>query len=182
LKNLLKEFRPALLFLGKFLVFYFVGNILYGLFVESYGHSPDAVTRVVTNQSAWLLNVIGYSVTEEDHTSEPKIALKQHQHVVLYIFEGCNSVNVIIVFLSFLFAYGGSLRKLAVFLPLGLLTIHVFNLLRLDLLFYMAWSNSSQFYYFHKYFFTAILYLVVFALWTVWVIWSNEIRNSNAAA
>jgi exosortase family protein XrtF len=181
LKALLKEFRPALLFLGKFLVFYFVGNILYGLFIESHHNRPDTVTRVVTNHSAWLLNVIGHRVTVEDHKSEPKIALKQHQRVVLYIFEGCNSVNVIIVFLSFLFAYGGSPRKLAIFLPTGLLTIHVFNLLRLDLLFYMAWSNSSQFYYFHKYFFTAILYLVVFALWTVWVFWSNENRNTNVA-
>jgi exosortase family protein XrtF len=181
LKSLLKEFRPALLFLGKFLVFYFVGNILYGLFVESYGYHADSVTRVVTDQSAWLLNVIGYSVTEEDHNSEPKIALKQHQRVVLYIFEGCNSINIIIVFLAFLFAYGGSLKKLVIFIPMGLITIHIFNLLRLTLLFYLALINSNQFYYFHKYFFTAILYFVVFGLWTIWVIWSNENRNINTS-
>ncbi|MEO5602547.1 MAG: exosortase family protein XrtF [Cyclobacteriaceae bacterium] len=174
--NLLKEFRPALMFLGKFLAIYFAGNILYGIFVESYGNNPDDITNLVTHQTAWVLNSIGYDSSVDEVPEQPKVALKNNGETVLNVYEGCNGINVIIVFISFLFAFGGPVNKLAFFLPAGVIVIHLFNLLRIVLLFYLALNNSRQFYYYHKYFFTATLYLVVFGLWAIWVIWFNEKR------
>jgi exosortase family protein XrtF len=173
----IKEFKPALLFLAKFLVFYLAGNILYGIYIESYNEAPDRITRIVTSDSSGILNALGYHTGQEDAPGTPKIALKEAGDIVLYIYEGCNGINVMIVFIAFLFAFGGPAKGLAVFLPLGVLVIHFFNLMRISLLFYLALSNSLQFYYYHKYFFTATLYLVVFALWALWVIRFNESRN-----
>ena len=180
--NLLKEFKPALTFLGKFLVLYFAGNILYGVYIESRGQNPDAITHVVTAQTSWFLNVLGYETSTDDHPDAPKIALRQAGEIVVNVYEGCNGINVIIVFTAFLFAFGGPARALGVFLPVGVLIIHIFNLLRIGLLFHLALSNSSQFYYYHKYFFTATLYLIVFGLWALWVIRFNEKRKISATA
>ena len=180
--GLLKEFKPALVFLGKFLVLYFAGNILYGLYIESYGDRPDAITRVVTAQTSGLLNAAGGDTDFDDVAGAPKVALMQAGDVVLNVFEGCNGINVMIVFVAFLFAFGGPFKTLAVFLPAGLFVIHLFNLLRIGLLFHLALTDSRQFYYYHKYFFTATLYLVVFGLWALWVIRFNEKRNIKAAA
>ena len=180
--KLLKEFRPALMFLGKFLALYFAGNILYGVYIESTGNRPDSITRMVTDQTGWLLDIVGYETHVEDHPDQPKVSLENDGKRVLNVYEGCNGINVIIVFIAFLFAFGGPVKSLSVFIPVGLLIIHFFNLLRIGLLFYLALNNSTQFYYYHKYFFTATLYLVVFVLWTIWVIWFNERRNVKATA
>jgi len=180
--SLLKEFKPALTFLGTFLALYFIGNIVYGLFIESYGQRPDAITRTVTAQTSAVLDILGYHTSMDDHPAAPKIALREAGEVVINVYEGCNGINVIIVFVAFLFAYGGQVRTLAVFLPVGVLIIHIFNLLRVGLLFHLALNNSSQFYYYHKYFFTATLYAVVFGLWALWVIRYHERRDIKATA
>lgn len=180
--GLIKEFRPALLFLGKFLVFYFVANMFYGAYIESHGDNPDGITRFVTNQTVSLLTVCGYNTSAENDPSVPHIRLKDQQLTVLNVFEGCNGVNVMIVFVAFLVAFGGPFKKMIFFILGGLLLIHAFNLIRISLLFYLARYNNSHFYYYHKYFFTATLYLVVFALWVIWVIRFNEKRNVKTTA
>lgn len=180
--NLFKEFKPALTFLGKFLAIYFAGNILYGVYIESYDNFPDPLTRLVTAQTSWLLDLIGYDTGYEEVSGARKVALKQDGEVVLNVFEGCNGINVMIVFVAFLFAFGGSVKDMTVFLPLGLTIIHLFNLLRISLLFFLALNNYSQFYYYHKYLFTATLYCVVFGLWALWVMRFNENRGIKATA
>jgi exosortase family protein XrtF len=179
--SLIGEFRPALMFVGKFLALYFAGNILYGIYVESHGRRPDDITRFVTDQTVTLLNVCGYNTRAEDDPSLPHVGIKNQQFIVLNVFEGCNGVNVIIVFVAFLVAFGGPVKKMILFIIGGCLLIHIFNLMRIALLFYLARHNSSHFYYYHKYFFTATLYLVVFVLWVIWVIRFNEKRNIKTA-
>jgi exosortase/archaeosortase family protein len=56
------------------------------------------------------------------------------------------------------------------FIPAGLIVIHIFNLGRISLLYFVAQRYEEYFYLFHKYFFTAIIYVVVFLLWALWVL------------
>jgi exosortase family protein XrtF len=176
----MKEFRPAFLFLGKFLLIYIVGNVLYGIYIESYGDNPDPVTRIVTVQSVVLLNSVGYSSSCQDSVASPTVLMNEGRDLILRVYEGCNGINVMIVFAAFLFAFQGRLKTLVWFLPVGLITIHLANLFRIALLYHIAIQNEQFFYYFHKYFFTAILYLIVFALWAVWVIKLNKVKIGNA--
>lgn len=178
---MIKDFKPTLMFLGKFLLIYFGGNILYGLFVESYDQRPDPVTRQVAVQSSWILNGVGYDVDVTDHPSEPKVRMRNDRKTALNVFEGCNGLNVMIVFVAFLFAFGGPLKPLAVFLPAGIVIIHLVNLARINLLFYLSLNYPAEFYYYHKYFFTATLYLIVFALWVFWVLRYNDNRRKTEA-
>lgn len=171
---MLKEFKPALFFLLKFLAIYFIGNILYGLWIESYGNNPDAATQWITSQSAALLRLTGFDTIAQTNPEGPTVWLKQYGKVILNVFEGCNGINVMIVFVAFLIAFGGPGRALAWFLPLGLVVIHLGNLSRIWLLYYTAIYRQEYFYYFHKYFFTAVLYLIVFTLWVIWVVKFNR--------
>lgn len=179
--SLFEEFKPALMFLGKFLAIYLVGNVLYGLYIESNGHEPDPITFSVTAQSAGLLNAVGYDCSYANVPDQRKVALYESGAVVLNVFEGCNGLNVMIVFVAFLLAFGGPWRGLLYFLPTGLVVIHLFNLLRIHLLFHLALNDSDQFYYYHKYFFTASLYLVVLGLWALWIYGYNGKRNARTA-
>lgn len=180
--KLIKEFAPSLLFLGKFLAIYFVGNIVYGLFIESYDHQPDPITSGVTHQTAWLLKGLGYEIYAENYQDRAKVALKADSRYVLNVYEGCNGINVFIVFIAFLIAYGGPVKLLAVFIPAGLILIHITNLFRISLLFYLSLEQPDQFYFFHKYFFTITLYLVVILLWALWILRFNGKRSTKAPA
>ena len=166
---MLKEFRPSIYFLLKFLGVYFLGNVAYGLFVESFSSGPDFITVHVARQVSSLLNITGESVTVTASHLRPIALLIHDQKSVLNVYEGCNGINVMVVFVAFLIAYGGRWKNIVWFLPLGIVTIHLFNLLRIFGLYVVALNYQEYFYYIHKYIFTAFIYFIVFVLWIIWI-------------
>ena len=66
-----KEFKPALRFLLVFVASYFVGNVLYGLYVEAYNPLPDPMTVWVTVQVAQVLSTAEIPVRVLQSTTEP---------------------------------------------------------------------------------------------------------------
>lgn len=176
---MLNDFKPALLFLSKFLAIYFAGNILYGIYVESCGNTPDVFTRNAAFQTTLLLKAFDGDVYAEINQRAPTVLIERPGMVVLNVYEGCNGLNVMIVFVAFLVAFGGPLKKMVWFTIIGLIIIHFANLGRLSLLYYVAQHFENYFYFVHKYFFTAILYLVVFMLWIIWAVRFNAKPASN---
>lgn len=166
---MLREFKPSLFFLLRFLAVYFAGNMIYGLFITSFENDADPITYLVTHQTSWLINLLGHSTSAQPNTYLPTVLLREQGETVLSVYEGCNGINVMVVFVAFLVAYSGPLQRMAWFLPLGLLIIHFSNLLRIGLLYFVSKFYESYFFYVHKYFFTAIIYVVVVALWIIWV-------------
>ncbi len=164
----LREFRPALRFLSIFVAVYFLCNVLYGIYVESFNPAPDPTTVWVTGQVAYILSKFEAPVTVVISQGEPTVLLNRVDKTVLRVFEGCNGLNVMIVFVAFLIAFGGKIKNILLYTLMGFLILHLANLLRIILLFETALHRPLYFFYFHKYFFTAILYLVVFALWIQW--------------
>lgn len=173
---MLREFRPAFLFLGKFLGIYLAGNVLYGWYIESYdSRRADAVTRLATEQTSWVLNAFGEHTSCTLDTTRPTVSLENAGDRVLNVYEGCNGINVMIVFAAFVVAFGGPPRYLVWFLLAGVVVIHLANIGRISLLYHTALSFRAYFYYVHKYFFTAILYLIVFILWAIWIFKFNNV-------
>ena len=166
---MIKEFYPSILFLVKFVGLYLVLNLLYGVYVNSYAPQPDPATIWVSNQTGALLGLLGYDTSTSIYAEDPSVWLNDGQTAVISVYEGCNGLNVMVIFVSFLLAFGKPRKELLWFIPLGLLIIHLMNLFRVGLLFNVSLSFPDFMYFFHKYFFTAILYVVVFILWWYWV-------------
>ncbi|HRI79322.1 MAG TPA: exosortase family protein XrtF [Cyclobacteriaceae bacterium] len=165
----LKEFRPAIRFVLVFVLIYVIGNVIYGIWVESFKPMPDPATRWASEQSVVLINIFFDTVSTVVNENSPNILITRNQKVILSVFEGCNGVNVMIVFVSFIVAFGGRLKATIVYLLTGILVLHIANLIRLTLLYLTAIHQRPLFYYFHKYLFTAVLYAVVFLLWYIWI-------------
>jgi exosortase family protein XrtF len=179
MKNLsLKEFRPTIFFLLKFVGFYLIANILYGVYVTAYSPSPDPATKWVSAQSAALVTACGWPTVTIDHPRKPTTQLLYDNRPILAVYEGCNGINTIIIFLAFVFAFGPPGIRLLWFIPLGILVIHLANLLRISLLFFVAEHRPDFMYFFHKYLFTASLYVVIFLLWITWVKLNSRKRES----
>lgn len=176
---MIKEFKPALLFLVKFLSIYFVGNIIYGLYIESFGIIADPMTAWVSEQSVFFLKAVGMNTETLVDDFAPKVRLLLDEHIVLNIYEGCNGLNVMIIFVAFLVAYAGNLQKLLWFVPFGLLMIHLMNLSRIVLLFFVAEYYENYLYFTHKYFFTGIIYVGVLILWYWWIANLSKMKDER---
>jgi len=106
---------------------------------------------------------VGIPYCGNRNTHGPTVLLSNDVKVILSVYEGCNGINVMIVFVAFLAAFGGSLKKMSWFLPAGIILIHLSNLARIILLYFVAVGYRHYFYYVHKYIFTAVIYMMVFA-------------------
>lgn len=175
----IKDFKPALRFLAVFVVLYLVLNVLYGLWVSSYGNYPDKATELVTRQTSAIINRLGGETTTFPKPGSASVSILVGARSALSVFEGCNGINVMIVFVAFMAAFGGNVKRMAWFIPLGLIIIHLANLARVTGLFFIAEHWKQYFYYTHKYAFTVFLYLIVLVLWWVWIekISGLSIRN-----
>ncbi|MCX2745215.1 exosortase family protein XrtF [Mangrovivirga sp. M17] len=169
---MIKEFKPVILFLGKFLILYFVLNIIYGYYVESFKNKPDPMTEYVSRQTAKVISLFNDTGKEIKTSSSDKgqyVYINKGDHSVLSVYEGCNGLNVFIVFVSFVLSFRPPQKEWIWFIPMGLIVIHIFNLGRIGLLFFITQHYPDQMYFMHKFGFTAIIYLSVFGLWWWWV-------------
>lgn len=148
---------------------YIVGNIAYGLWVISYGSIADSFTIMVATHSASLLHLLGMEVIVLPSSILPNAALMLKGEIVVNVYEGCNAINVSILFIAFLFAYKGAFTRTLIFSITGLISIYVFNLFRVGGLFLVSLYFPSQLYLMHKFVFTGVIYGFVFFLWIVWV-------------
>jgi len=169
MKEDIKRLKPTLVFLARFLGLYLMSSLLYGIFVNSYGTRPDPITKSVTTQTAIALRLTGHDVETKDNPKKPTTAIRMENISIVSVYEGCNGVNIAIVFTAFLFAFGPFKRTWLPFTLLGLLVIHLANISRIAALFLITLYKPDLSYFTHKYLFTAFIYAVVFALWLLWV-------------
>lgn len=174
--------KGVLLFLIRFLATYLILSVVYGQFISHYDslETPEAdpITHFVTRQTVGIAELLGYESelyedahlyiqAEEEQTYD---TIHLNDKYALSIEEGCNAVNVMILFLAFVIGFGGKWKAMTWFLPLGLLIVHIANIGRLLLLAIINVDFDGKGYHFyHKYFFTAILYVAIFLLWVWWV-------------
>jgi exosortase family protein XrtF len=169
MKELLLQYKDSLLFIVKFVVIYLVLNTVYGFYVEFYYPHPDPITIAISEQVAFLLSVFHDQILISPDPDIPNIRLLKDNYLVISVYEGCNSVNVMIVYLAFIIAFKGSIKSTFIFIMLGFVVVYLINLLRVALLFEVAWFFPQHLYFFHKYLFTGIIYLIVFAIWYAWI-------------
>ena len=164
-----KEFKPTILFLIKFLGIYLSLNVMYGFYVTSYEPKPDPVTWQATQHTAIALSALGWESTTKEYEEKPSVAIVHNSKTIVSVYEGCNSLNVMIVFLAFVLSFGAKRKPLIWFLPIGLILIYIINILRIALLFLVSLKLPHFLYFTHKYLFTAVIYLFVIMLWFVWI-------------
>ncbi len=130
---------------------------------------PDYITNLTAKQSESLLDSLGYDASIEAHPNEPSMKLIINNKYVARVIEGCNSVSVIILFVSFIIAFAGRLKPTIIYLLAGSVLIYAVNLLRIVILsiglFHYPWRRNIL----HSIIFPLIIYGMVFLLWMVWV-------------
>lgn len=172
--SLFQDFKPSILFLAKFLGLYVVLNIAYGFYLDFSEGEADLMTKWVTEQTANVIDIYEDRIATGPNGDLKSVFIFKNEQAILSVYEGCNGLNVMVIFISFLVAYGKIGSRMLWFIPLGLTVIHLFNILRILLLFHVTISMPDFLYFSHKYLFTAFIYIAVFGMWAIWIFKVND--------
>ncbi len=180
--ELLKKYKSVVRFIITFLSVYIVLTIAYKLYLDLSDGSkyyPDYLTHTVAKQSQDLLNTFGYETAIEPHADEPTMKIIIRGKYVARVVEGCNSVSVIILFISFIMAFSGKFKITLFYILAGSTLIYVVNIVRIAILsvglFHYPWRREVL----HIVIFPAIIYGMVFVLWMIWVNRFSNLKSGN---
>jgi exosortase family protein XrtF len=172
LKKLLLQYKPFLLFLGKFLLTYLVLTIIYQTYLNRYDASKnevDSFTKLVSTQTISVLTLFDSDAYLLPHLTEPSVKIIYKGQYISRIIEGCNALSVIILFISFVIAFTGKWKQTLLFILFGSVLIHVLNITRIALLCMALYSFPEYEHILHGVVFPLIIYGIVFLLWVIWV-------------
>lgn len=141
---------------------------------------PDYMTNLVSLQSETLLNSFGYQTQVVPHPDEPSMKLILNGEYLARIIEGCNSISVVILFLSFIVAFSGKLKTTFFYILSGSVLIYTVNLLRIVILTLGLYHYPEYSDVLHAVIFPGIIYGVVFLLWIFWVNRFSKLNKNNA--
>lgn len=182
MKALLIKYKSVIKFILTFLLVYGVLSFGYKLYLDAskdFNYYPDYITNLVADQTQAILNTIGYASKVVPHPDEPSMKLIVREKYLARVIEGCNSVSIIILFISFVIAFSGKRKTTILFVLIGVIAIYIVNLFRIVILsiglYHYPWRSEVL----HSVVFPAIIYGMVFLLWMLWVNKFSNIGKNN---
>lgn len=134
-------------------------------------HTRTGIDRAVIDNIMWLagglLELLGEQLLAEPDPNFRTIGVQGGHN--LWIGDPCNGITVMAVFAIFIIAYPGQWGQRAWFLPVGILSIHIINTLRVVVLALVVKHNYGWLEFNHDYVFYVVVYGWVLLLWWWWV-------------
>lgn len=170
LKRYFTLYKPFLLFLAKFFLTYSILALVYQKFLESFENNEvDSVTLMVAGNTEQVLQLFGADAIIDKVISESYVRLFYNQVYIARVIEGCNAINIIILFVAFIVSFSGRLKPTLFFIFSGSLIIYALNVFRIAVLCVLLYFFPGQNSVIHGVFFPLFIYGVVFILWVIWV-------------
>lgn len=165
-------FRFILFATGLYLIWYVV--------YEFYLKSNSAFDKIVIDNLVYLtkgfLTTLGYDiVVQSQETFQDVVQIRGSLGVT--VGAPCDGIVLLALFTVFVIAFPGPWKHKAWFLPIGLLTIHLINVLRIAALAIIVKINPAWLDFNHDYTFTILVYSYVFYLWYIWVNRFSPLKN-----
>jgi len=147
---------------------YLVLYLLYQFFIKKYTFLDEAFIRIIIHSADVILQTMGYDTfTVLDNTDFQTIGIDGANGV--WIGSACNSITLFFLFAVFVIAYPGHQQSKWWFVLIGILSIHILNLLRVVALAIIQLNSPEWLGFNHTYTFTIIIYGYIFLLWMIWV-------------
>lgn len=171
-RDLFVKYRSVIHFTVVFLSVYIALSVSYKLYLD-YSQDqqpyPDFITNRVANQSLYIFAALDYRAEVLNHPDEPSLKLIINDKFVARVLEGCNSISIIILFISFVIAFAERFKSTLFFIIAGSTLLYSVNLIRIVVLsiglFYYPWRRDII----HTVIFPLIIYGMVFLLWMLWI-------------
>lgn len=167
----MKEFKPILIFILKFVLVGGVLVILYNLYLNQFHqyNLPDPYSAFIGECTASGLNAIGYEAKAVVDPNKPWVWIRLNEMWPSYINEGCNAISIMIIFVAFVVSFSTTLKQTSLYILGGLFLIQLMNIIRIVWLNYILAYHPQYGKFAHDYIFPAIIYGTIVLLWIIWV-------------
>lgn len=166
---------PLIDFKNKiFRFFFFAGTLylswfaLYELVIKPYTQVDEKLISVIISQSAFLLRAFGYTTYRAVEEDGIQLLGIDGAHPV-WIGSPCNAITLFAFFSLFIIAFPSKIKSKLWFIPMGIIIIHLANLIRVMGLTLINFYNPAYLEFNHTYTFTIFVYGIIFCLWMWWV-------------
>ena len=88
----------------------------------------------------------------------------------VWIGEPCNGVKIFGLFTIFIISFNGSWTNKLWYIPLGILILHLFNIVRISILTYISAVDPFILDFNHNITFQLITYSAMLGLWYIWIL------------
>jgi exosortase family protein XrtF len=160
----------------RFLAFGFLLYITWFALYEWWIHPMQWVDKLVIDNtislSRKILGWMGF-VTEMSGDRIVKIVGTPG----LFIGDSCNGISLFALFSIFIFSFPGKLVSKFLFVPAGIIFIHLMNVLRVVTLAIIETYSYSMTEFNHTYTFTIVIYGCIFMMWLYWINKYSAIRK-----
>lgn len=137
------------------------------------------LTNLFASHTAFTLNFMLAPAENPYHitNNHKSVLVTFNNQSVLYIGDGCNALELFVLYLGFIVCMPASLKRKFIWCIFGIITIHLINIARGCGLIYLYQYHQSHFEFAHKYLFKISVYAVVFILW---MFYSRKLKFENA--
>ncbi len=167
------EFKFLVLFIPLIIFWFFFYHYLYKI-DEILGLQFDSLTefsKLLSSQSNFILSIFNFNTSTEIHEEivVTKILDYPFSHGV-WIGEPCNGVKIFGLFTIFIISFNGSWTNKLWYIPLGILILHLFNIVRISILTYISAVDPFILDFNHNITFQLITYSAMLGLWYLWIL------------
>jgi len=149
-------------------VVYLILYLTYEFVVKKYSNLDQAFIRIIINWTESILHLFGYKTFKVlGDTEFQSVGIDGSQGV--WVGAACNAVTLFFLFAVFVLAYPGHQKSKIWFVPLGIFTIHIINIIRVAALALISFYKPEWLDFNHTYTFTFLVYGYIFFLWMTWV-------------
>lgn len=155
-------------FLSTGLVAYLLWYVLYAYFLKDQTLLDEYLIHSMVGVTEWTLRALGFALYEVA-SSELRWQVGIANSVgMLEIGAACDGLVLFVLFSVFIIAFPGPIRRKLWFIPLGIVAIHVANLIRVISLVILNYYRPEALVFNHDYTWTVLIYGFIFWMWYVW--------------
>ena len=159
--------NPLARFLISALLLYIAWHVVYELWIHPQQTFDQLLIDNLHYFSYAILQGLGFVMINFPDDSEIRTIGVDGTHG-LWIGDPCNGATIFALFAGFIIAYPGKLLRKLVYIPVGIVLIHILNVFRIIGLCLVLLYAPDYLDLNHTYTFTIIIYSFVFLLWYLW--------------
>ena len=164
--NIKKDNQPLFRFILTGIALLAVWYTLYYLYLHPHTNIDRIVIDNLGDLSSFCLETLGYKLIPESESIRTVGVDGTHG---VWIGDSCNGIIVLAVYIIFIISFPGSWKKKLWFIPMGMIIIHLVNVIRITALALIVTIDYDLLQFNHDYTFQLLVWGTVFLLWYKWI-------------
>ena len=161
--------KDVLRFAGLGIGLYVLWLIIYHFVITAHTNWDFWLNYNIVSLSHHLFHFFGVETFIDIESNHVALLKDLAKHSGVLVGDNCNGFKLFSIFSIFIIAFPGNLLSKFIFIPIGMVLIHLANIIRVMALLLINDYNPAYLDFNHDYTFTLFVYLVIFLLWLYWI-------------